>query len=172
VRSRRRHRTRAKVDHSSIFRTASFIGFPKDSVQRPSGSHPVPIPPRLLAHLRRWTAKGVSQEHFVEWNGRPVQSVKAAFKTAVRLAKLKGKISPHTLRRTAATWLMQAGVDKWEAAGFLGISIQMLDRVCGHHRPDPLRSAARAIGYRPRQSLPNNIIASSSPGATRHPATP
>jgi integrase len=109
---------------------------------------PVPIPPRLLAHLRRWRAKGISREHFVEWNGSPVQSVKTAFKTAVRLAKLKGKISPHTLRHTAATWLMQAGVDKWEAAGFLGMSIQMLDRVYGHHHPDHLRSAAQAIGYR------------------------
>src|SRR5215469_11715938 len=25
------------------------------------------------AHLRRWTAKGIAREHFVEWNGRPFQ---------------------------------------------------------------------------------------------------
>jgi integrase len=37
------------------------------------------------------------------------------------------------LRHTAATWLMQAGVDRWEAAGFLGMSVEMLDRVYGHH---------------------------------------
>jgi hypothetical protein len=36
----------------------------------------VPIPPRLLAHLRRWRAKGIACEHFVEWNGRPVQAFK------------------------------------------------------------------------------------------------
>jgi hypothetical protein len=72
---------------------------------------------------------------------------------AVRLAKLPGKVSPHTLRHTAATWLMQAGVDKWEAAGFLGMTVEMLDRVYGHHHPDHLKVAARAIGYRPRQSL-------------------
>ena len=42
---------------------------------------------------------------------------------------------------------MQAGVDKWEAAGFLGMSVEMLDRVYGHHHPDHLRDAARAIGY-------------------------
>src|SRR5436305_5496021 len=53
---------------------------------------------------------------------------------------------------SAATWLMQAGVEKWEAAGFLGMSVQMLDRVYGHHHHDYLRSAARAIGYRPHQS--------------------
>jgi len=112
---------------------------------------PVPIPPRLLAHLRRWHARGISVLHFVEWNGKPVRSVKTGFATAVRLAKLDGKVTPHTLRHTAATWLMQNGVDKWEAAGFLGMSIEMLDRVYGHHHPNHLKGAARAIGYRPRQ---------------------
>ena len=49
---------------------------------------------------------------------------------------------------------MQAGVDKWEAAGFLGMGVEMLDRVYGHHHPDHLRAAANAIGYRRRrQSL-------------------
>jgi integrase len=108
----------------------------------------VPIPPRLLAHLRSWKAKEIACEHFVEWNGRPVQSVKTAFETAVRLAKLSGRVTPHTLRHTAATWLMRAGVDKWEAAGFLGMSVEMLDRVYGHHHPDHLRTAAHFIGYR------------------------
>src|SRR4029079_9170334 len=83
---------------------------------------PVPLPPRLLAHLRRWASKGIISTYFVEWHGRPVTSVKTAFESAVRLAKLSGRISPHTLRHTATTWLMQNGVDKWEAAGFLGMS--------------------------------------------------
>jgi hypothetical protein len=48
---------------------------------------------------------------------------------------------------------MQAGVGKWEAAGFLGMTVEMLDRVYGHHHPDHLKAAARAIGYRPHQSL-------------------
>jgi hypothetical protein len=43
---------------------------------------------------------------------------------------------------------MQAGVDKWEAAGFLGMSVEMLDRVYGHHHPAHLKQAARLIGYR------------------------
>jgi integrase len=114
---------------------------------------PVPLPPRLLAHLRRWTDRGVINQYFLEWNGQPVRSVKTAFKTALRLAGVHGRISPHTLRHTAATWLMQNGVDKWEAAGFLGMSVEMLDRVYGHHHPDHLRRAAMSLGYRRGQSL-------------------
>jgi integrase len=72
----------------------------------------VPLPGRLLAHMRRWERLGIAKEHFVEWQGKPVASVKTAFGTAVRLAKLSteaGNITPHTLRHTAATWLMQNG---------------------------------------------------------------
>lgn len=46
-----------------------------------------------------------------------------------------------------ATWLMQAGIDKCEVAGFLGISVEMLDRVDGHRRSH-LNQAERSIGYR------------------------
>ena len=48
---------------------------------------------------------------------------------------------------------MQNGVDKWEAGGFLGMSVEMLDRVYGHHHPEHLRGAAHALGYRRSQSL-------------------
>src|ERR1700730_12681453 len=36
---------------------------------------PVPIPPRLLAHMRSWARLGAGG-HFVEWHGKPVRSVK------------------------------------------------------------------------------------------------
>jgi Phage integrase family len=135
-----------------------FYRLPEGRSETKKRQPPIPIPPRLLAHLRRWVAKGVVARHFVEWNGRPVSSVKTAFNTAVRLANLSGKVTAHTLRHTAATWLMQAGVDKWEAAGFLGMSAEMLDRVYGHHHPDHLRKAARAISYdRRRQSLAETL---------------
>lgn len=114
---------------------------------------PAPLPQRLLAHMQRWVRRGVVATHFVEWNGRPVKSVKKGFRHAVEVAELDGKITPHTLRHTAATWLMQAGVDLWQAAGYLGMSAEVLDRVYGHHHPDHLQQAARAIGYRPQKTV-------------------
>lgn len=109
---------------------------------------PAPIPPRLLAHLRRWQRLGLAASHFVEFNGKPIKSVKTGFARAISLAKLSkegSKIVPHTLRHTAATWLMQRGVPAWEAAGYLGMSTEMIERVYGHHSPDHLRGAAQAI---------------------------
>ncbi|MBN8957628.1 MAG: site-specific integrase [Rhizobiales bacterium] len=112
---------------------------------------PAPIPGRLLAHMRRWVRLKLVVNHFVEWNGAGVKSVKTGFKHAVTLAKLStvdGNVTPHTLRHTAATWLMQRGADPWQAAGFLGMSIKTLIDTYGHHHPDFMRDAAEAITKR------------------------
>jgi integrase len=111
---------------------------------------PAPIPPRLLAHMRRWTARKLIATCFVEFNGKPVSSVKRGFHSAVKLAGLTGRVTPHTLRHTAATWLMQRGVPIWEAAGFLGMSPEVLQDTYGHHHPDHLQGAAAAIGQKGR----------------------
>jgi integrase len=63
------------------------------------------------------------------WQGAGVKSVKNGFARAVEVAKLDlsdGNVTPHTLRHTAATWLMQLGTDPWEAAGYLGMSVKVL----------------------------------------------
>jgi integrase len=100
--------------------------------------------------MRRWKDRKLIATCFVEFNGKPVSSVKKGFQRAVRLAGLPGKITPHTLRHTAATWLMQRGVPIWEAAGFLGMSPEVLQNTYGHHHPDYLQGAAAAIGRKSR----------------------
>jgi integrase len=119
---------------------------------------PAPIPPRLLAHMRRWERRRLIGKCFVEFNGKPVASVKKGFASAVRLAALPGKVSPHTLRHTAATWLMQRGVQIWEAAGFLGMSPEVLQNHYGHHHPDFLHGAARAISSKSRVSVAETVV--------------
>ena len=66
-------------------------------------------------------------------------------------ARLGREVTPHVLRHTAATWLMQAGTDLWEAAGFLGMSVETLTRKYGHHHPDFLRGARGAFSRHPNR---------------------
>jgi integrase len=119
---------------------------------------PAPIPPKLLSHLRRWKRKGLIAQYAVEWQGAPVKSIKVAWKRAVALSGIDKKTVPHTLRHTAATWLMQHGVSTWETAGYLGRSEQILRDTYGHHHPDFMRTAATRIGQKrntaPSVSLP------------------
>ena len=117
---------------------------------------PAPIPPRLLAHMRRWDRVGIAAEHFVEYNGKPVLSVKKAFRKVVQLCELdlsEGNVTPHTLRHTAATWLMQAGVNPWVAAGYLGMTLETLERTYGHHHPDFLAEAVEGISQRKKKQV-------------------
>jgi integrase len=131
---------------------------------------PAPIPRRLLAHMRRWQRLGLVGGHFVEFNGKPIRSVKTAFSRAVQLAGLSsegGKIVPHTLRHTAATWLMQRGVSIWEAAGYLGMSAEILERVYGHHSPHHLKGAATAITGKDTKevSVVNSVVRKTEAGS-------
>jgi integrase len=107
------------------------------------------IPPRLLPHLRRARKRGTDLGYVLHRDGRRIGDIRKGFEAACERAELNG-VSPHTLRHTAATWLMQQRTDMWEASGFLSMSMETLTRVYGHHHPDHMREAAENIGRRPR----------------------
>jgi integrase len=105
---------------------------------------PIRLPDGLLAHLRRWKRRG--QRFVIEWNREPVKAIEKAFANAVRDARLGPDVVPHTLRHTAATWQLQAGTDPYEAAGYLGMTAEMLWKRYGHHHPDHQNNARTALG--------------------------
>jgi integrase len=107
----------------------------------------VPIPAKLLPHLQRAKRRGSDLGYVLHINGKRIGNIKKGFAAACSRAGVEGA-SPHTLRHTAATWLMQAGTDLWQASGFLAMSRETLERVYGHHHPDYMREAAEAISKR------------------------
>jgi integrase len=126
------------------------------------GQTAVRLPDRLLAHLRRWHRRGIATHAVVEWNGKPVRSVRKGFAAAVKAAGLPlagpDRVTPHVLRHTAATWAMQQGADLWQAAGFLGMTVEMLQDRYGHHHPDFQVEAARAVSASPGQFRDRNSV--------------
>jgi integrase len=109
----------------------------------------IPIPPRLLPHLRRAKRRGTEMGFVLHIDGERIGDIKKGFAAACERAGIEGA-SPHTLKHTAATWLMQAGTDPWQAAGFLSTNVDTLLRIYGHHHPDYQRQAAENIGRRPQ----------------------
>jgi integrase len=104
-----------------------------------------PIPRKLLGHLRRARCSRGSDLGFViNENGARLKDIKRGFSSACDRANLED-VTPHVLRHTCATWLMQRGVPLWEAAGYLNMTPETLQRVYGHHHPDFLRGAAEAF---------------------------
>lgn len=105
---------------------------------------PVRLGRRIMAHLRRWKRQdeGIA-EHVCHLDGRPVAELRRSWPAAVKKAGLASTgVTPHCLRRTRATWLMQAGIDIWEAAGHLGMTTRMLEEVYGMHHPDWQKKAS------------------------------
>jgi integrase len=95
---------------------------------------------RILAHLRRWKRMDGTGP-VCAFEGRAVEDPHTSWGKIVKAAKLRG-VTRHTLRHTRATWMMQANVPIWEAAGFLGMTVKTLERVYGHHAPDHQERAA------------------------------
>lgn len=120
-----------------------FYGLPAGQRATKKRRQTVRVPPPLLAHLRRWKAAGA--RWVVEWNGVSVESIDKAHRSAIATAGLGPDVTPHTWRHTVATWLMQAGVDPFEVAGFLGMTVETLLRVYGHHHPDHSAGVHKAM---------------------------
>lgn len=108
----------------------------------------VKLPRKLLAHLRRWKRldEKKGRTTVLHFGGDPVRSIRTAFASCVGNAGLDETVTPHWLRHTAATWLMERNVDTWEAAGYLGMTGATLEKHYGHHRPDHQSAARKAMG--------------------------
>jgi integrase len=122
------------------------IGRKQTKKRQPS----VRIPPRLLAHIRRWQRCKLSLRSVVEWNAEPVKRINKAFRSVRKAAGLGTDVVPHCLRHTAITWQAQLGVPAHEICGFFGVTLEVFERVYGHHHPDYQTNAVNALS-RPRQ---------------------
>ena len=128
---------------------------------------PAKIANRLRPHLVRWRrldaarsaqlrAEGMlapgEEIRFVVHrydNGQPLAGkIRSAWEGILEDAALDDDVVRHTLRHTAATWTMQNGTDMWQAAGWLGMTLEQLQETYGHHHPDFQEEAAQAFGGR------------------------
>lgn len=111
---------------------------------------PVRIPDRLKGSMHRWRTKDMAAvtpvPFVVHYRGKPVKAQRKTWNEARRRAKLGDDVTPHILKHTAVTWMMQAGSDPWEVSDYIGISLQMLQDVYGHHHPDFQKGVTSRVG--------------------------
>lgn len=105
---------------------------PGEEVSKNKQAPTIRIPLRLLRHMRRWYKRG--RRYPIEYNGKPIKDSKALNRLMRKCVPDK-KVVPHSFRHTATTWLMKRSeLSIHDISGFLGMSLEMLDRVYGHHR--------------------------------------
>lgn len=108
---------------------------------------PAPIPDRLAPHLRRWRRMTM-----VGRSGgicRPIdcEGVKG-WHRARELAGLPEDVTPHVLKLTCITWLLQNSVPILRVAGFVCTSEKIIETTYGLHSPDHLYAARTGFSGR------------------------
>lgn len=134
--------------------TGDFRRKPHEKRESNKRQPTVPLAPRLLAHIRRWKRLGIASRAVVEWNGAPVIRISKAWPGVVEEAKLDSdvkaeKVIPHTLRHTAISWYLRAGVPIDRVSDYCGVSEAIIRKVYKHHLPgnfDAVIGAANGFG--------------------------
>jgi integrase len=119
---------------------------PRESQDARKRTPPVKMGSRLQRIMRLWHAQDRRENaappvYVVHYKGARVSRLQRTWRMAVKAADLQD-VTPHTLRHTRATWLMQAGIPIWEAAGALGMTPDILQSTYGKHHPDYQKAAA------------------------------
>jgi integrase len=126
------------LDEGMFYRRAS------GSIETKKRQPTIRLPDRLLVHLRRWNRLDPARKYVIEFAGKPVDRVTKAFARVAADAKVKD-VTPHVLRHTAVTWAMQNSADPYAVADFFGMTLEILQRVYGHHHPDHHKGVGDAL---------------------------
>jgi integrase/recombinase XerD len=118
----------------------------------------VPISPRLLTELRiYWTEYRPSLYLFPgKTPSRPyaATSIQKAVKAAARQAKILKNVTPHVLRHSYATGLLEAGVDILTISRLLGHASFVTTMIYLHVRQPHLQSTPSPLDWLPVRQLP------------------
>jgi integrase len=104
----------------------------------------VPVTRELITALREAHLMATT-DYVIEWNGKPLKSIKTAFRKTAQRAGVPW-CSPHVLKHTAITWLAQKGWGIGEISEFTETSFETVKRVYRHGRPENLVKQAEDLG--------------------------
>ena len=80
----------------------------------------------------------------VHWRGDEVRDVKISLAKAAKRAGIP-HFTAHMMRHSVVTWMVMDGVPYAEIAKYVGMSVDMVEKVYGHHHPDHLKAAASSV---------------------------
>jgi integrase len=101
--------------------------------------------PRLVAALRA-AKEAATSPYVIEYKGERVKDVKTAMAAACRRAGV-ADVSPHVLKHTAITWMVQGRMSFEQIAKFTKTSRDMIERVYGHHSPEFVAGVSEALAF-------------------------
>lgn len=132
------------VEGCKLYRRGAMVGQTKK--RRPTSR----LPDRLMAHLRRWREMDLAhgpQSAIIRWHGKPIAKERRAWDLVVKGAGLDEEVTPHVLKHTCITWLLQEGkLELWDISGLTGTSMKTIENTYGHQDADYQVAASQAFG--------------------------
>jgi len=113
----------------------------------------VPLNDELIAVLKEAQEVACS-DHIIEYNGKPLKTIKNAFRAARERAGLGKDVTAHILRHTGATWMALAGIPMREIANMLGDNEITVTKVYAKFHPSYLKNASNALMLGDDEPLP------------------
>lgn len=109
----------------------------------------IPMPPEVRRFLLRRFQRYSNQNSFIFHQfknpSKRIKSIDKGFRAAVKRADLKN-VTPHTLRHTRVSLLLQSGFKQVTVSEFVKVSQPTLDKVYGHHSNADLKEMANSLG--------------------------
>ena len=126
------------------FRTG-IINFKNQGEAHNKKKSRVPAPKRLLRELRKARKRGVEMGYVVHKNQKKLGEIKNGLTTCYKRAGIE-KVTSHTLRHTAASWMVQKGVALPKVAKYLNTTTQVIETNYGHLATDHLKEVLESYG--------------------------
>jgi integrase len=105
----------------------------------------VPLNERAFEALQE-AVRGALTDHVIEWDGKPVTSIKKAIRMAAKRSGIA--CSPHVFRHTAGVWMAQADVPMQKIAQFMGhTSTRVTESTYARYSPSFMKDAAAALEF-------------------------
>ncbi|MBW1683390.1 MAG: site-specific integrase, partial [Deltaproteobacteria bacterium] len=92
----------------------------------------VPIHPGLMSHLRAWHEQDEGEGPIVHYHGRPIRSLKTAWRGALQRAGIKRRLRMYDLRHNFVTQALKRGADIKAVAEIAGSRADTLMRFYQH----------------------------------------
>ena len=103
----------------------------------------IPIRKDLIPTLARWQHQDADCPYVINWSGKPVRKIAAAWKTALQKSGIRA-IRPYDLRHAYATYSIRSGADIKTSAEIMGhenarMILEVYEHVYGHKKSGPSR---------------------------------
>lgn len=103
------------------------------------------IPRKLLVVLKAFH-KNQQIGPVINFNGKPIGNIVTAFNKAVKASGLSKHITPHTIKHSGVSYLLNSGAPIWKVSKFTETSVETLSRTYGHADTTTQEEVARVYG--------------------------